>query len=299
MNDFFTKYRPLFNTPEGNAGGGAPDPAPPVAPPPAPQAPQAPAWISPTLPQEARDYLISAEYGKNETPEAALIHLSQLATAAKSQGVLLNAPKGADDAAAYDAIYKALGRPEAADKYEIKYPDGYTPNEKLTAFAKEASFKLGADGSKAQALVDGFLAVEKEIVESRVAEVNAANAAAMADLEKSFGAELAKAKADGARAMQAMGLPEETLAFFDQNKGSAHIARVLAVIGKGMGEGGGFVGSTGSGQTPAQALQALTDFQNSESYKEVAKLGPRHPKYREVMDELNTLGAKAYPSRRA
>ena len=299
MNKFLLRYLPLFNAPDdAGAGGGAPPAAPPAAPPVVP--PAAPAWHYPSLPDETKQFLASAEYGKNETPEAALIHLSQLAKAQQNADGYLPKPKDASDTAALDSIYKALGRPEAADKYDLKFPDGYTPNDKLVGFARDMAFKMGADPSKAQALVDGYLAVEKDLLSGVSKGINESNAAAMAALETEYGADLAKAKADGARALEAMGLPAETLAFFDSNKASAHVSRVLAAIGKGMTEGaGGFAPTTPNGAGLEQAKSELVAFQNSERYKEVVKIGQRHAEYKAVMAELDALGARAYPTRRA
>lgn len=304
MNKFLAKYRPVFNAGEGSgagaggegagasagasAGAGAGAPAP------------VPAWHYPTLPDETKQFLASAEYGKNETPEAALIHLSQLAKAQQNPDGYLPKPKDANDAAAVDSIYKALGRPEAADKYELKFPEGYTPNDKLVGFARDMAFKMGADPGKAQSLVDGFLAVEKEIVAGVTKNINEHNAASMAALEKEFGPELSKAQADGARALAAMNLPADTLAFFDSNKGSAHIARVLATIGKGMSEGAsGFSPTPAGAGGPERAKAELAAFQQSARYVEVVKQGQRHPEYAAVMQELDALGLKAYPTRRA
>lgn len=302
MNRFLARYFPLFNVPD-NAGGAAPPSGEgnaPSSPPAGQQAPAVPAWHYPSLPEETKQFLATAEYGKNETPEAALIHLSQLAKAQQNADGYLAKPKGANDTAAVDNIYKALGRPEAAEKYDLKFPEGYTPNDKLVGFARDIAFKMGADPGKAQSLVDGFIAVEKEIVSGVTKSINEHNATAIAALETEFGADLAKARADGARALEAMGLPAETLAFFDANKGSAHITRVLAKIGKGMTEGnGGFHSTEAGGGGAAQALAELTAFQQSDRYKEVVKVGQRHADYKAVMEELNEKAARAYPSRRA
>lgn len=302
MNRFLDRHAPCFNAPDDAGTGGAPPAAPPAGQQATAgqQAPAAPTWHYPSLPEETKQFLAGAEYGKNETPEAALIHLSQLAKAQQNADGYLPKPKDANDTAAMDSIYKALGRPEAADKYELKFPDGYTPNDKLVGFARDMAFKMGADPSKAQALVDGYLGIEKELLSGVTKGINESNAAAMAALETEYGADLAKAKADGARALEAMGLPAETLAFFDSNKGSAHIARVLAAIGKGMTEGnGGFHPTGAGGGGAAQALAELTAFQQSDRYKEVVKTGQRHADYKSVMEELNAKAERAYPSRRA
>jgi hypothetical protein len=260
------------------------------------QASQLPAWISPELPPETREFLSKAEYGKADKPDAALIHLQQLAKVQANPTGYLPLPKGADDAEGQAAVFKALGMPEAPGKYEVKLPDNYKADPEMIELAKSLAHQLGADNTRAQKLVDGYIAFETK----RVEQINTENAKAMTQLEAEFGAGLAEAQVAGRKAMEALKVPAETLAFFDANKGSVHIARLLAMIGKGMGEGSDFAGGGANNASASErAMAALTSFQESQEYKDVTAQGPRHPKYREVMDRLDELGKAAYPARRS
>lgn len=305
MKHFLDRYAPLRNVPDPGAAGGAPPPAapPPAAPPPAAPPADGPSWLPPTLPQETREFITAQTFGKNETPEGALLHLHNLHKLSQNNAGVLAKPKDANDADGWNKLYTELGRPEAPDKYEIKLPDGYQADPALLEVARKAAFGMGADPAKAQSLVDGYIEYEKSALAAKVAKTNSENAAAEAQLKQTYGEGFNKFVADGQRAIAALGLSAEDLAFFDQHGKGAVVMKLAAAIGKGMGENpGGFVqagGGSSGAMTPEQAVEALTALRNTPRFAEIAKAGSRHPEYGATMVEFERLGKLAYPGRRA
>jgi hypothetical protein len=62
----------------------------------------------------------------------------------------------------WDAFHAKLGRPESADKYEIKVPEGAKWDDATDVKVKELFFKAGLPPRQAQALVDGYNAMQTE-----------------------------------------------------------------------------------------------------------------------------------------
>lgn len=78
----------------------------------------------------------------------------------KLVGSATKIPKADAKPEEWDAFAVKLGRPESADKYEIKVPDGAKWDDATDVGIKGLFFKVGLPPRQAQALVDGYSAMQ-------------------------------------------------------------------------------------------------------------------------------------------
>lgn len=198
------------------------------------------------------------------------------------------------DEAAMNEFYTKLGRPEAADKYDIKLPDGADVDDGLLSFGKNLAFKLGLPPKTAQAMVDmwqGFATENNEQIAKAEREYNDTQ---VAEVKTKWGAEFDKNVAAGNRVTKALGLDATTLTAIEKSMGAAPLLDLLARIGRATDEGKLTAGGSGggAGDNPQSAaseiarLQGDTDFQKK-------YLDKNHPEHKESVDKMAQLFAKA------
>ncbi len=162
-------------------------------------------------------------------------------------------PAGPDDAAAFDAIAKALGRPDDPKGYDIPLPEGDDGS-----FAEEfrpIAHKLRLSQEQVAGLAGWFNTLGGEGVAQSVE-------AARAELTKEWGGEY-KANAEYARrAATAFGVSDEVLEQIAGGMGLAPALRLFAKIGRATGEAGGLVdgGRAGFGKSAAQMQARKTEI---------------------------------------
>lgn len=197
------------------------------------------------------------------------------------------------------AFYNKLGRPEAADKYDLKAPEGVQADEGLTKLGKEIFFELGATPKKAEAM---FAKWNKFVAESnaKVFETErAANEAGLKALETKWGAQLEQHKAAGNRVVKSLGLANETITAIEKNIGSAAIVELLALIGSKTAEGTLKGGSETTdpenidGMTPAQIDGKIAEIQASTAYTD-----KKHPLHADTVKKMERLFAKQTPGKK-
>jgi hypothetical protein len=107
-------------------------------------------------------------------------------------------------------FYKKLGRPEAADKYEIKTADGQALNEEFAKGFKEAAFKSGLSAKQVSSLAEWYMGMEKATAEnSQQAQITALRNSLTEYTQKLGGEEKFKDRVDDARlTLNAIGTPE-------------------------------------------------------------------------------------------
>lgn len=134
-----------------------------------------------------------------------------------------------------NAFYQKLGRPESADKYEIKLPEGQQLDEGFAKGFKETAFKSGLSPKQVAGLAEWYGGAAKAAVEaSQAAQLNEVRESINAYAQKLGGDEKYKARVDEARvAVRALATPElneflqksgmgsrpEMIEFFAQLKG--------------------------------------------------------------------------------
>lgn len=166
-------------------------------------------------------------------------------------------PKGPDDKEGLDAALKALGRPDAAEGYELKLPEGFDP--KLVDAYRAKAHEIGLLPHQAQALV--------EFIEAQDTATAAENAkAAATELQAEWKGDYKPNMELTRRAMAALELDPGAINQMAAGYGLANTMRLMAKLGRGMGEAGSFGGdgNGGSGgmteeQATARKAEILKD----------------------------------------
>jgi hypothetical protein len=166
-------------------------------------------------------------------------------------GEKLPVPKSPEDKDAWNAIYKAVGRPDAAAGYELDKIPGIDVGM-ATKFA-ELAHANGLSAQAAQALAKFDL---ERTEAARTAANDAVEATIAADSDKlrqSWGQNFDANKEAASRAFKHSGLKEEDLAILDRSLGHARTMELLSTFGRTMlesksvgfgGEGSGIGGFT-------------------------------------------------------
>lgn len=179
-------------------------------------------------------------------------------------------------------VFKLLGRPESAEGYDFKVPEGVEVDERMTKFGKELFFKMGLSPARAQAGFDAWNEFAGKLQAEEVATQQAANDAALAALSTKWGPELEANRVAGHRAVQALGLDTALVEKIEAKIGSAEIVELLAAIGKKSAEGG-FKGG-GSNVDPNDP-STMTKEQAAAKIKELQADGDFQKKYNDKNHE--------------
>lgn len=216
-----------------------------------------------------------------------------------NSGDVVALPKADAPPEAWNAFYSKMGRPEHADKYDLKAPEGQQMDPNMLKFGKEMFFEMGLSPQKAQAMTDKW---NKFIVEQQAGllqQDTVKNNAEVAALTTKWGADGEKYKAAGVRAMHALGLDAATVTQIEGKIGSAAILNLLTTLGQKMGEGGKFIAGGGTtdpnnveGMTKEQATARITQLKGDAAFQ--AKLtDKKHPEQKEALALWEKLFAKA------
>lgn len=243
---------PGANTAPNNPGDTTQQPAPGAAPPGdttqqhAPTPGQAAWWEGKITEPEVVDFMKAKNY---QTPEDAARAAWSANKMMKLEPAVQAFVEGKATPEQEAAVYNRLGRPESADKYELKPGDGIQVDESLDKLARGLFHEAGLNQKQADKMYQGWNAQVAKLNEATVAAESAANEAAVAELEKSYGADLTTNKAAGLRVMQSLGLSEQQMDAIQKNIGAAPLIDLMVRIGMKSAEGK-FQGSGGQGGDP-------------------------------------------------
>lgn len=84
-------------------------------------------------------------------------------------------------------FYNKVGRPEAADKYDIKFPDGTTVNDDLLSSFRGTAHQLGLSQRQAAGLAEWFAGQSGGLAESNAAAAKADQAKWESELKQEWG----------------------------------------------------------------------------------------------------------------
>lgn len=96
----------------------------------------------------------------NKADDLAVAYLDTMAKVKDYEGKITNSiPKPKENATDEEmaAYYKAIGRPDKADEYEIKVPEGLPQGEEMAKWFKEAAHKYGLPKKQAEQLASDYL----------------------------------------------------------------------------------------------------------------------------------------------
>ncbi len=268
----------------GNAApeGAAPatTPAAPATPPAAPAAapaahPAAPHWLG----DKAAPELVELMKTKGlENPLQLAESYTNLEKLLGAKGDTVKVPKDPADKAAWDALHKALGRPDTADGYKLTVPDG-----DAGVFAKAAAGKfheLGLSATQAEGLNKWWNEHAAEVARREEVNRNAQADADMKDLARDWGQGYDGKIEEARRAMRELGLSRDDMTALENGGyGTGRFMRLMAKIGGLIGEDAGLPpGANGKGGialTPAQAAAEIATRQNDAAFMKRYQAGDK------------------------
>ena len=147
-------------------------------------------------------------------------------------GGALVIPKEGEPQEKFDAYYKAIGRPDKADGYELALPEGASADDALFGSFREEAFKLGLPKAMADGLGKWFVAQQQDQNAAIVAQRNTE----AADKIKEWGPQADANKALAQRAATKLGITREDIANIQMGFGAGRTLDLLAKLGGGMAE---------------------------------------------------------------
>ncbi len=158
---------------------------------------------------------------------------------------VLKLPKAGADFAEYEPVFAKLGRPEKADAYTIKMPEGVTDD----SFAKEVKpifHKAGLTQKQVEIVTDWWNDHVGGKMKTQSEATAAKHAEEVGKLKTEWGSEFDSKSALADRAGAEFGLTKEDYEGLKQALGPAKAMKMLANIGAKVGSDAAFVGGDGS-----------------------------------------------------
>ena len=257
-----------------------------------------------TLPEAYRADPMFKNFGSLEDMAKSYVSAAKMVGLDKAQ--LLRIPSE-DTPEAMAEVWNKLGRPETADKYEIKAFEqvkDYIDPDKVTAI-KEIAHKHGVPAKALEALgewyandIAGVLGASKEAEDNRIAEYQAV-------AKQEFGAAYEEKIALAQKAVKSFGGDELIKVISENEVAFEHpaVIKAFAAMGEQMAkiatqtkEDNGFLPSNGASSghmTPSEAKAELAALESSDNFMKIIQ-DPMHPMRQSIMDKRSKLFAYAY-----
>lgn len=214
---------------------------------------------------------------------------------------LVTLPEKPDDAEGWSGVYKALGRPDSADKYDLRDPapeTGIKVDAELKKWFGEKAHAYGLSNQQAAKLYDDWNALAGERGKASAAALTAQATEATAALKKEWGDAFPVKLQLAEQALNHYG--GEDVAKFLTEKGlqnDPRIVRMFAKMGDQLAEDGVIGRAPGgdSAVSPTEAKQQIAALETSAEWRDTMKLGPNNPAYKAMLERRGKLYQMAYP----
>jgi hypothetical protein len=243
-------------------------------------------WYETALDESTRGYLENKGFlKKDSTPEQVLIENAKAyRELEKFRGAdeksLLKIPSDKATPEEINAFYAKLGKPDSADKYEIKGTDGTQINPEIASWFKSVAFDSNLTPAQAAKLSEAYTAKEAAMQTAAQEAMKAEADMAMNDIKKEWGGQFDERMTLAKRAGQTLGLSEADIDMGVVALGPK-LYNMLAKVGDAIGEDRRISGDSKAhfGMSPAGAKEKLSQYtpqqlvdmsknQNSKEFKE-------------------------------
>lgn len=165
----------------------------------------------------------------------------------------------------FEAIYKALGRPEKADGYEFQLPEGTPGDDLILNGFRDIAHKSGLGTAQAKALYEWYAGEAGRISqEAQEASIKASQEQAAA-LKKEWGANWDANLASAQQAARYAGLDEGAIDALQKAIGYDKTLKLLSKFGEPLREGSFVGGKSGGGFATPEAARAELQRLNNDS----------------------------------
>ena len=245
---------------------------------------------------QLKDWAIGKGWKNAEAVVKSAQHLEKMVGVPSDQ--IVRIPK-AGDVDGWNTFHAKMGRPQAAEAYEIP---GLQDDDASQAYGKhmrEAFHKAGLNQDQVSAIMtagDEFLSGQQADAEK---EYELEIASQTEALKKEWGNGYDKQTAVARNAAQRLGFTEEAIDGLERGIGFAETMKLMATLGERMGEdryvSGESAGGSTSAFTPQQAQQAWAEFKADTNM--MAALNDRkHPAHAAALARKSDIFAVMYPT---
>lgn len=200
-----------------------------------------------------------------KSPADALLSHRELEKRFSGEKVVV--PKGEDDKIGWEAFFKAGGRPDSPDGYELDKLEGLDPNDAKAVAAKLHELGLSAmSGKKLAAWMQEQRAEQAARADEDFRQRSAAD---LADIRREWGGAYTAKEEAARRGVMLAGLNGEALEKIERSIGTKEMYRVFAEIGQRIGEApahGAQQGGASAYMTPAEADAKLLELQGDRDW---------------------------------
>lgn len=234
----------------------------------------APIWSS-IEDEGVRGLMETKSYDSYPKLATAYSHLNKLV---KGSSDVIALPEKDDDPE-WGKVWQRLGAPDSPDGYSFDLGEDVEVDEDFAGWAKGTFHKLNLPAKAAGALAKEWQGYVTARTAEEAEKAQRADEAAMAEINKKYGAQKDMVVAKGQNAIKALGLSEEAIDKIETNIGAPAVVELLATLGEKIGKEDVIVDGVdkdGFGISREQAiaekarLQADSGFVNS-------LFDPKHP----------------------
>ncbi len=172
---------------------------------------------------------------------------------------LLRLPKATDSPEAWDAVHQRLGKPVAADKYDlsaVKFTDGSEVDQAFTDFVRAEAFKGNLSQPAALAMAQGFVNFLEKQTSADAGEQTAALEAQRTELKANWGQNFDANLFIARQAALKLGLTPDQVAAMETSMGYKNLMEAFSTIGRKIGEDSFIAAPPGGGDGTMTADQA-------------------------------------------
>ncbi len=202
-------------------------------------------------------------------------------------------PKGDDDKAGWDQLYKSLGRPDKPDGYKLPIPEG-ADDAMVKAFAPKMH-ELGLTQKQAAGLTEFWNGHVKGLSEADATSKGQKSEAEVADLHTEWGGQFDANVEAAKRAVRQFGIDKATMEGIEGGIGTGATYRLMAKLGLALGEDGGVQGD-GKKQfasTKEQALHEISTLKGDKDFLAAYQDG-KHGGHAAAVAKMENLFKIAY-----
>jgi len=208
----------------------------------------------------------------------------------------------ADDPTGFRETMTKLGMPAEAAKYDFgKFPEGFTPDEKVIGWAKEAFHAAGLTNKQAQDVIAANVRFTAERNAAQEQEYNIRVTADKQNLQREWGGGFERMMNSAKVAARSLGLTGEDVDALEQARGYAGTMKFLAELGKKLSEDTFHTGDRDNGgqrfsdtMTPQEATVEWEKMKMDPNTQK-ALFDTSHPGHKETKAKQAKLFAIMYP----
>lgn len=204
-------------------------------------------------------------------------------------------PKEGDPPEAHETFYKAIGRPENAEGYEIKLPEGRELDEGFAAKMRDVAFKAGVPAQMFGPMAEAFNQHMIEVEQNLMAERAQAKSEGLAKIRTEWGSNFDAHLQQANQAMRMLGLDKESIGGIEDGleakfpgEGTIRTLKLLQKLGSGMGEDSLIDPANPKvfGVSPAAAREELKAMRTQPGIIEKLKTDPALKARRDMLTQI-------------